>query len=99
MFERGRVRTESVLKDSVVDARITDEDFDPSESWIKRSEHMRAYAHPYDVAFRGIMRNFANAILGNEPNYLTPEDLLRNTVAANALKGCGTYDSQSLPKL
>jgi predicted dehydrogenase len=49
--------------------------------------HFLSLAGPTDYAtrFRGVMANFAAAILGREPNYLSQQDLLANAESCVAL--------------
>lgn len=45
----------------------------------------------YDLRFALLMKNFAHAVKGEIPNYLSPADLLVNTESAIALLVDGTY--------
>lgn len=82
IFERGRVRTEVVLDSETgqVSSTVTAESFENDSKIVTPFR-----AHSYDDALIGVMENFAAAIRGEEPCYLTAQDLFVNTMICNEL--------------
>jgi predicted dehydrogenase len=82
IFERGRVKTESVLNSEtgLVEAVVFEQSFEDDNT---ATTHF--HAHSYDESLIGVMRNFALAIRGVELLYLTHKDLLTNTNICNEL--------------
>lgn len=87
VFERGRVKVISMLKDSIVMPTVFVDNFE-----VGLCDVIKPANHLYDVVFRSVMESFAAAIK-NGKNYLTPEDLMTNTNSCNSLIATGEYQS------
>jgi len=82
VFERGRVRVEVVLDSSSgqVASRVIEQSFEDDSEIVTRFA-----PHSYDDSLVGVMKNFAAAIRGEEPCYLSLQDMVTNTTICNAL--------------
>lgn len=82
VFEHGRVRGETILDShsGLVRSTISELSFENGGGSTRYFP-----AHSYDDALVGVMKNFAGAIRGEEPCYLTIDDLLVNTLICNDL--------------
>src|SRR3989338_2424583 len=87
-FERGRVTIHSILSRETgeVNAHLITENFGGLTPVTDDKGH-----YPYADSFRGIMENFAGAIRGQVPNYLSSHDLYVNTAACTWLVETGEY--------
>jgi predicted dehydrogenase len=93
IFQTGRVRMRSGLKDGIVQARIRGSGYGDVDFEYRDCQYP-CYGYPYAKVFEDIMQNFACAIRGEEPNYLTPEDLILNTVCGTTLYATGEFKHQ-----
>jgi len=86
VFECGRVWTKSALENGIVRADLWEENLENDAV-----RHQAFQPRGAEEPFRAIMQNFAESIRGTSENYLTPEDLVANTVPGNILVACGEY--------
>ena len=89
-FERGRVRANGDLVHGVVNDSVTEYHLERATYVVSKSF---VGTHSPMYSLRGIMRNFAYSIRGEEPNYLTHKEMIRNTAACTALVETGSYVS------
>ena len=84
VFARGHVRVESVLnsRTGMVASQVSSLSFeDGYEPPVLSFPERR-----YDTSLSAIMYNFGAAILGEEPCYISPEDLIVNSMICNQLR-------------
>lgn len=79
-FDRGRVTVLIILKGGVINSTILKENFNTGKR-IEQSKQERSVVIP----FYGIMKNFALTIRGKAKNYLTPSEIIQNTIACTTL--------------
>lgn len=85
VFEGGRIKVKSILKNGITDTAVTQEKFGDREKVLER------WRSPYTDTFRAVMANFGGAIWGAEENYLTPKNLIINSSACNILVEYGEF--------
>ena len=89
-FERGHIRANGDLVHGIVNDVVTEHPFE-----FNAYDAFKVFTRTHSPmsSLRSIMRNFACSIRGEELNYLTHEEMIRNTTACTALVETGSYAS------
>ena len=85
VFSRGRAIFKSVLDSGFLIPILKVEDFDFSNLKKRKPHDFSSDAKEYVKSFYAIMENFGKAILGQQENYLSMQDLITNTLACTTL--------------
>lgn len=94
VFQKGTITLVSVLSEGLVRSIIEVD----GDGWGDGPEIIYSSTHTATEPFRGIMRSFANAILGKGPNYLTKEEMIMNTLACTELLEHGVCRIVNTPR-
>ncbi len=90
VFRDGRVRAVGDLISGAVHNSVTEYNF-MCDEYRPRTAFLGI--EPALFQLRKIMKNFARSIRGEEPNYLTHDEMIRNTIVCTALVETGSYAS------